>query len=308
MQTTSKVFMVKPVRFGFNEETATNNAFQKKGHENNAQENALREFLAYTALLKANGVTVITAEDTERPFTPDSIFPNNWFSTHKDGSLVLYPMFAENRRKERKSEFLDVIKKNFEVKRLIDLTYWETDGLFLEGTGSMIFDRDNKTTYICRSPRSSEKVISDFCKKTDYKSVVFDAVDQNGNPIYHTNVMMCIGSKVAIVCLEAIVDSEENKAAGISSRQNVSASLKAAGKEIMEISFEQMNNFAGNMLEVHNEKGENFIIMSATARKSLTADQVKFLNSKFSRILSPHLDTIEENGGGSARCMMAEIM
>ena len=181
-----------PVRFGYNPQTAANNTFQKEGFEEKAQENALREFTTYASLLKANKVEVVIAEDTEVPYTPDSIFPNNWFSTHEDGTLVLYPMFAVNRRNERKSEFLESIRRNFEVKKLIDLTWWESENQFLEGTGSMIFDRENKIAYAGRSPRTCEPVIADFCKQMGYTAVIFDAYDQNGALIYHTNVMMSV--------------------------------------------------------------------------------------------------------------------
>ncbi len=298
MQTTSKVFMVKPIRFGYNNQTAENNAFQKKGFEKDAQINALREFMAYVSLLKANGIQVAVAEDTEFPYTPDSIFPNNWFTTHSDGTLVLYPMFAQNRRNERKSEFLDIIRKNFEVKRVVDLTHWEDEGLFLEGTGSMILDRCNKIVYACRSPRTCDKVLNDFCKQLGYTSVVFDAADKDGNEIYHTNVMMCLGTKYAVICLDAIEKSY---------RDVVVESLNKTDKTIIDISFDQMNNFAGNMLEVHNNLNKSFLVMSGTARKSLTQEQTRVLSS-YSRLLSPQLDFIEINGGGSARCMLAELM
>ncbi len=298
-QTTSKVFMVMPVRFGFNPQTAGNNAFQKKGYEAGSQDNALSEFMAYVSLLRANGITVVVAEDTDSPFTPDSIFPNNWFSTHEDGTLVLYPMFAFNRRNERKPEFLELIRKNFNLKRVVDLTFWEEENLFLEGTGSMILDRVNKVVYACRSPRTCEKVLADFCKQLQYTSVLFDAVDENGLQIYHTNVMMSIGTRFAFVCLESISDT--------SSRKNVTDSLISAGKEIVDLSFDQMNHFAGNMLELRNKEGQKFLVMSGTARKSLTPSQSKLLLGYYHRLLAPPLDTIELNGGGSARCMIAEL-
>ncbi|MFA7116257.1 MAG: arginine deiminase-related protein [Bacteroidales bacterium] len=307
-QITSTVFMVKPVRFGFNPETAGNNAFQKEGYQEGAQENALLEFMAYTSLLKANGIKVVLAEDTPTPFTPDSIFPNNWFTTHQDGTLVLYPMNAENRRKERKSEFIDAINKNFKVKKVVDLSHWEDENLFLEGTGSMILDRCNKIVYACNSPRTSPEVLADFCKQVGYTQVTFNGIDQNGQAIYHTNVMMCIGSKFAIICLDAITDTEEDKSTGISGRQRIIDSLKTNGKEIIDISFEQMNHFSGNMLELKNSDDEKFLIMSGTARKCLTKSQSKIFNNYYHRILSPQLDFIEMNGGGSARCMLAELM
>ncbi len=298
MQTTSKVFMVKPVRFGYNPQTAANNAFQKRGYEKGAQDNALREFLSFTALLKANGITVVMAEDTEIPFTPDSIFPNNWFSSHDDGTLVLYPMFAPNRRKERKEVFLDLIKKNTNVTREIDLTAWEEKNKFLEGTGSMIFNRENKIVYACRSPRTDDEVMEDFCNQLGYTPIIFDATDEDGNQIYHTNVMMSVGSRFAFVCLEAIQDLEQ--------REKVVKSLESTGKEIIDISFDQMGDFLGNVIELHNEEGKKFIIMSATARKALNEEQRKKLTS-YCRLLSPQLDFIEANGGGSARCMIAEL-
>lgn len=299
MQTTSTVFMVKPVRFGFNPQTAQSNAFQKKeGYGIQVQEAALREFLAYATLLRANGISIALAEDTQEPRTPDSIFPNNWFSTHEDGTLVLYPMAAPNRREERKGHFLEIIKKNFKVTRTVDLTHYEEEGLFLEGTGSMILDRENKIVYACRSPRTDMKVLDDFCTQLGYTPVTFESVDRNGQQIYHTNVMMCVGTAYAIVCLESIADTQE--------RKNVVTSLEKSGKKIIEITFDQVNKFAGNMLELRNGEGKKFLVMSATARKSLTSEQNREL-SKTYRLLSPQLETIETNGGGSARCMLAEI-
>ncbi len=299
MQTTSTVFMVKPARFGFNPQTAESNAFQKKdGFGRAVQESALREFLAYTTLLRANGVNIALAEDTLEPRTPDSIFPNNWFTTHEDGTLVLYPMAAPNRREERKEHFLQIIKKSFKVTRTVDLTHYEDQGLFLEGTGSMILDRENKIVYACRSPRTYEKVLDDFCKELGYTPVLFEAVDSNGQQIYHTNVMMAVGTTYAIVCLDSIAD--------ISEREKVVSSLEKTGKKILGISLEQMGQFAGNMLELQSNEGKKLLVMSATARKSLTPEQNREL-SKTYRLLSPQLETIETNGGGSARCMLAEI-
>ena len=304
MQTTSKVFMVKPVQFGFNPQTAVNNVFQKRGqYEKNAQENALREFSTFVTLLRANNVEVIVAEDTESPFTPDSIFPNNWFSTHDDGTLVLYPMCAFNRRQERKEEFIEVIKKNFKVSKTVDLTHWEESEQYLEGTGSMILDRNNKIVYACLSPRTSEKVLMDFCEQLCFTPVMFNALskkdaDSEAVPIYHTNVMMSIGTKYAIVCLESITDAAQ--------REQVVSSLEKTGKTILEITVDQMNHFAGNMLEIQSKEGRKILIMSATARKSLTTEQNRLLSKEY-RLLSPSLDFIEINGGGSARCMLAEL-
>jgi hypothetical protein len=297
-QTTSTVFMVKPVCFGFNEQTAENNAFQKEGFGNGAQEKALGEFNEFVTLLKNNGINVVEAEDTLEPKTPDSIFPNNWFSTHPDGILVLYPMFAPNRRDERKQIFIDTIKKNFETKKVVDLTKWEKENKFLEGTGSMVLDRVAKVAYACKSPRTHEEVFNDFCKQLGYKPVLFNAVDKNDKMIYHTNVLMCIGSTYAVVCTDSIKDKEECK--------NVKKSLEKSGKKIVEISFDQMEHFAGNMLEVKNKEGKRFLIMSQTAFDCLKDEQKNYLEKECT-ILHPKIECVEVNGGGSARCMMAEL-
>lgn len=297
MQTTSKVFMVKPVRFGYNPQTAGNNAFSRPGRENSAQENALREFTSYVALLRANKIDVVIGEDTSTPHTPDSIFPNNWFSTHEDGTMVLYPMSTLNRRHERKEELLEVIRKNFEVRRLIDLTWWENDNLYLEGTGSMVLDRENKIVYAAKSQRTSEKVLEDFCKQMCYTPVYFEAYDRQGVAIYHTNVMMSVGTAYAIVCMESIRPED---------RDRVRTSIMDSGKKILDISFGQLGHFAGNMLEVHNTEGRPILVMSASARKSLTTEQNRELSAHY-KLLSPQLDYIETHGGGSARCMLAEL-
>ena len=241
---------------------------------------------------------MITVEDTMEPYTPDSVFPNNWFSTHDDGTLVLYPMFAENRQLERKPGALEAIKENFHVKRTVDLTHYEEDGLFLEGTGSMVLDRVNKIVYACISPRTNETVLEDFCRQLGFSPVLFHAVDEKGMQIYHTNVMMNVGTEIAVVCMESITDPEE--------RSMVQKSLENTGKTIVEITYDQMSHFAGNMLEVHNKKKEPCLIMSLSAYNSLSDEQVEFLSSKMN-LITPALDCIEENGGGSARCMIAEI-
>lgn len=289
--------MVKPVRFGYNPQTAGNNAFSRPGRENSAQENALREFTSYVALLRANKIDVVIGEDTSTPHTPDSIFPNNWFSTHEDGTMVLYPMSTLNRRHERKEELLEVIRKNFEVRRLIDLTWWENDNLYLEGTGSMVLDRENKIVYAAKSQRTSEKVLEDFCKQMCYTPVYFEAYDRQGVAIYHTNVMMSVGTAYAIVCMESIRPED---------RDRVRTSIMDSGKKILEISFGQLGHFAGNMLELHNTEGRPILVMSASARKSLTTEQNRELSAHY-KLLSPQLDYIETHGGGSARCMLAEL-
>ena len=297
-QTTSKVFMVKPVCFGFNEQTAGNNAFQKEGFNQGAQEKALKESNDFVSLLRENGIEVVIAEDTLEPKTPDSIFPNNWFSTHSEGKLVLYPMFAPNRRAERKDVFLEEIKKNFDCKNIIDLTKWENEGKFLEGTGSMALDRVAKVAYACKSPRTCEEVFNDFCKQLEFTPLLFNAVDKNDKMIYHTNVLMCIGSTFAVVCTDSIKDKEECK--------NVVKSLEKSGKKVVKITFDQMEHFAGNMLEVKNKEGKRFLIMSQTAFDCLTDEQKDYLGKECT-ILHPKIECVEVNGGGSARCMMAEL-
>ena len=297
-QTSSTVFMVKPVCFGFNDQTAKNNVFQKEGFNEGAQEKALNESNNFVKLLKDNGIKVVVAEDTLEPKTPDSVFPNNWFSTHDGGILVIYPMFAPNRRAERKQVFLDAIKSHFNYKTIIDLTNWENEGKFLEGTGSMVLDRVNKIAYACKSPRTCEDVFNSFCKVLGYTPVLFNAVDKNDKMIYHTNVLMCVGSSFAVLCKDTIKDEEE--------RKKVVESLEKSGKKIVEISFDQMEKYAGNMLEVKNEEGKRFLIMSQTAYDCLNKEQKEYLEKECS-ILHPKIECIEVNGGGSARCMLAEL-
>lgn len=305
MQTTSKILMVRPARFAFNKETAQNNYFQQipetsdlDSEQANIAENALREFDAFVNLLKANDVDVTVVQDTPEPYTPDSIFPNNWFSSHLSGELVLYPMFAPNRRLERKSNVINLLKRNMNHRKVVDLTFWENENEFLEGTGSMIFDRRKKIAYCCRSPRTSEKVLADFCSKMNYQPVLFSAVDKNDNQIYHTNVMMSVGLQVAVVCLESIKDESEQK--------KVISQLTSTGKIIVEISLDQVSQFAGNMLEVKSRNGNPLMVMSSSAYNSLTTNQEKII-STYSKIITTDLYTIEKNGGGSARCMIAEI-
>ena len=205
-QTTSKLFMVKPACFKYNEQTGKDNAFQQKGFEEGAQDKAMKESESFIKLLRDNDITVVDAQDTKVPETPDSVFPNNWFSTHEGGILVLYPMCAPNRRDERKEIFIEKIKNNFDCKNIVDLTHWEKEGKFLEGTGSMVLDRVNKIAYACKSPRTSEIVLNDFCTKLGYKPIMFNAVDQDNKMIYHTNVLMCVGSTFAILCCDTIKD------------------------------------------------------------------------------------------------------
>ncbi len=290
--------MVRPYRFAFNVETARNNFFQKHTGQDSVPAMALQEFDAFVSQLRGKDVEVLVAQDSPVPWTPDSVFPNNWFSSHITGELVLYPLFAANRRLERKAEVLNVLTRKIGHRKIIDLTHWEKEGEFLEGTGSMVLDRDKRVAYCCRSPRTSERVLDDFCARMNYDAVVFDATDHKGNLIYHTNVMMSVGSQVAIVCLEAIADADE--------RRKVATSLLSAGKVMVDISLEQVGRFAGNMLEVKSRNGNPVMVMSAAARGALTEAQETAI-STYNTILSAPLPTIETNGGGSARCMMGEI-
>jgi hypothetical protein len=298
MQTTSHLLMIRPVNFGFNAETAVNNAFQVAGANDNAQENAAKEFDDFVKTISDNGVDVTVINDTPEPHTPDSIFPNNWISFHEDGTICLYPMFAENRRMERKQHVIDELAKKFKINNTIDLSHYESENIFLEGTGSMVLDRINKIAYACLSPRTDYLVMNDFCDAMGYTAEMFDAIDKSGQPIYHTNVMMCVADKYTVVCLDSIAADYE--------KDQVSETIKSSGKEIIPITLDQMNHFAGNMLQVNNNKNEKLLVMSTQAFESLTPEQIKQLTS-YNKIIHSKLTTIETNGGGSARCMMAEI-
>ncbi len=298
LQTTNTVLMVRPVAFAFNGETAVNNAFQKAGDESGIQASARKESDDFIKLLKANGINVISVEDTPEPHTPDSVFPNNWFSTHDDGTLVLYPMFAENRRLERKPAVLEAIRENFDVRRTVDLTHYEQEGLFLEGTGSMVLDRVNRIAYACSSPRTSGKVLDEFCRRLGYAPLLFEAADANGMQIYHTNVMMHVGTEITVVCMDAVRDPDQ--------KAKLRQSLESSGRMILEISFEQMEHFAGNMLELRSKAGEACLVLSRTAYASLAEEQRELLESRL-KLITPELDCIERIGGGSARCMLAEL-
>lgn len=300
--------MVRPVRFAYNEETATNNAFQKKddtqGGAQTIEQQAVREFDAYVAMLRDQGVEVQVLQDTEEPFTPDSIFPNNCFSTHIDvlpgtsvrqRTLVIYPMYARNRRDERGKLLKALMKEKFD--KIVDLSILEQEGKFLEGTGSLILDREHHIAYACVSPRTNPVALKIWADEMNYRYVLFDGIDDNRQPIYHTNVMMHVGSRYAIVCLEAIADQSQ--------RQTVIDSLQSTGKEIVNISFDQMRQFAGNMLELRNSEGKKILVMSATAKHSLTSEQLSILEQD-ALIVAPDIHTIETAGGGSARCMIAE--
>ena len=296
---TNNILMIRPVSFGFNEETADSNAFQKKDHrKTDVNKLAQQEFDEMVAILRENGVDVTIVDDTQEPHTPDSIFPNNWVSFHSDGEVFLYPMQAENRRLERREDIISKLEDRFTVKHIIDLSRFEHEGKFLEGTGSMVLDRAHKIAYACLSPRTDREVLSIFCDQAGYTAICFDAVDEHGKAIYHTNVLMCIGEHFAVICMDSIPNPHEKVV--------ITDSLRSTQKEIIEISFDQMNHFAGNMLEVKNQKGDSLIVMSQNAFNSLFEDQKNALK-KYGKLIYSDINTIETNGGGSARCMMAEV-
>ncbi|MFL5763066.1 MAG: citrulline utilization hydrolase CtlX [Bacteroidia bacterium] len=294
----SRILMIRPIRFGHNEQTAGSNSFQKKEEGESyaaIQENALSEFDNMTSLLIRTGIDVMIFEDTAEPHTPDSVFPNNWISFHGN-ELVLYSMLAENRRRERRDDIIHEFKK--QNTTIIDLSRFEARKMYLEGTGSIVFDYANKIAYANLSPRTDKLMFEQLSRQLDFSPVSFKAVDQNGSGIYHTNVMMCIGQGFAVVCSESIADPEERAA--------IERSLKETGHEIIRIDYSQMNSFAGNMYQLYNFKGESFILMSKNAFGSLQAEQVEQLG-QYGTLLHCQLDTIEKYGGGSARCMIAEI-
>ena len=290
--------MIRPVNFAFNLETAGNNAFQIRNDAKDVQKMALKEFDDFVSLLKENNVDVLVVEDTPHPHTPDSIFPNNWVSFHQDGTLLLYPMFASTRRAERKEHVLEEIDRRFRITNKIDLSHYEKKNLFLEGTGSMVLDRENKIVFACLSPRTNKKVLDDFCNKMNYEPVSFTAVDSSGMPIYHTNVMMCVADRYVVICLDSIINHDE--------KARVTEAIQKTGKEIIDISYQQLSAFAGNMLQIENRQGEKLLVMSTQAYRSLTEKQVQKLNT-YNRVIYASLTAIESTGGGSARCMMAEI-
>lgn len=302
-QTTSNILMIRPVNFAFNLQTAESNAFQDTDSQaldvTITQENALREFDVMVSQLRAIGVNVLVYDDTPKPYTPDSIFPNNWVSFHHSGKVCLYPMQAENRRLERRTDIIEELSANYHVEKVIDLTSFEQEGKFLEGTGSLVLDRMHRIAYACISPRTNEEVLSAWEEQMNgYKIVKFRAVDANNKEIYHTNVMMCIGDNFAVVCLQSIADLDE--------RLMVKESLVSTGKNVIEITLEQMNEFAGNMLLITNQKEHRILVMSTRAYDSLATDQKKLLE-EYADIAHFDLNIIETCGGGSARCMMAEI-
>lgn len=290
--------MVRPAAFGFNQQTAVNNAFQVDTQTVHLQQLALQEFDDFVTLLRSNKVGVYVIEDSAEPRTPDAVFPNNWLSFHPHHQLFLYPMFAPNRRLERKPGAIDQIKKQFGIRDLIDLSAFEKDEQFLEGTGSMVLDRVRKIAYACLSPRTCLPVLDEFCNRTGYQPVWFQATDSNGTPIYHTNVMMCVATQYVVICMESIRDTQQ--------KQHVRETILVTGKVIIDISLKQVQHFAGNLLQVQNREGEFILIMSSQAYRALLPRQLEQLES-YNSILHTPLYNIEKAGGGSARCMIAEV-
>lgn len=304
-QTTNSILMIRPVAFRMNEQTAVNNYYQKVLDgllPATVNAKAQQEFDAFVEKLRDVGIDVTVVDDTLEPDTPDSIFPNNWVSFHENGDMVLYPMFAENRRLERREDIVDFLEeKGFLVTEFMDYSSAEEEQVFLEGTGSLLLDRVNKKAYCALSPRADEELFIEFCEDYDYAPIIFEAfqtVKGERKLIYHTNVMMCLGTNFAVICADCIDDKKE--------RKMVLDHLKESGKEIILITESQVNNFAGNMLEVRGANEQPYLIMSESAYKSLNSKQIDAL-AKHAEIINSSLDTIEACGGGSARCMMAEI-
>ncbi|MBS3992724.1 MAG: amidinotransferase [Bacteroidetes bacterium] len=304
-QTTNHILMIRPTNFRMNDQTAVNNFYQQTSNVATAAEmqaKALQEFNKLVEKLKNCGCNVIVIDDLPASTSPDSIFPNNWISFHQEGDVVMYPMFAENRRTERREEVLDVLEDaGFVIENIMDYTDAELEKVFLEGTGSMVLDRVNKNAYCALSQRSDEELFIEFCEDFDYNPVVFTAyqtVNGKREKIYHTNVMMSVGEKFAVICIDAIDDTQE--------RRNVLNQLRQSGKEIILITEQQVNCFAGNMLEIKGKDNESIIVLSETAYNALTALQKNQLQ-KFASLVYSDINTIEKYGGGSVRCMMAEV-
>lgn len=304
MQTSSTILMVRPANFGFNPETAENNFYQKKDPRSQEEIRALsrKEFDGFVAMLRDQGVNVLVIEDTNQPVKTDSVFPNNWFSTHPDGKLILYPMFSPNRRLERRKDIIEqLMNLGFKVNEILDLSFFEESRQFLEGTGSMVIDHQTKVIYACYSERTHPVPLDYVAKILGYSVVGFEAVQEiegKVSPIYHTNVMMHVGTDLAVVCLDSIPK--------LADRRKVQESLTKSGKKLIPITAKQKFNFAGNMLEVSNDGDEKFTVMSQAALDSLNVGQIQQIE-KYTTIISPSIPTIEKLGGGSARCMLAEI-
>ncbi len=302
-QSTNSILMIRPNNFGFNEETANDNHYQNKEFfESNSNENAQKEFDNMVKNLKQNGISVHVFQDDDINYTPDSIFPNNWISFHENGDIGLYPMYAKNRRLERRPEVLEFLEEEgFGIENIVDYSGAESENKFLEGTGSIILDRENRIAYCSISNRSNEDLFIDFCEDFEFTPVLFNSFQSVGDerlPIYHTNVMMCVTMSYVVICLDSIDDKKQ--------RKNVCEFIKKSEKELINISENQVEKFAGNMLELLNDKGESVLVMSKSAENSLSENQKNTITN-YSKIISSDINTIELCGGGSARCMMAEI-
>ena len=301
-QLASAVLMIKPVRFESNPLTAESNRFQGRNASTPEQQqiDAEAEFRDLAAALEASGIMVVQVDDTPDPHTPDAIFPNNWVSFHADGTVVLYPMEAPNRRTERRPDIIESLASQygFQVREIVDFSHHEQQGHFLEGTGSLVLDRVNRIAYACLSSRTHLDALGEFAQRMDYEVVAFDAVDRAGAPIYHTNVLMNVGEELAVICDEAIPRDDQRAA--------VMQSLKGSGHKIVTLTFDQMDSFAGNMLELRSSSGQRVIAMSKQARDSLTESQLEAI-SDYAQIVSAPIENIESSAGGSVRCMLAEI-
>ncbi len=300
MAITSTILMVRPAAFGFNAETAANNFFQTNPNESkeDLQQKALSEFDNMVITLRKHGVNVVVIEDTATPAKPDAIFPNNWLSTSPNGMVTVYPMFAPNRRTEKRDDIVQQLSKDFAVTTLQDWSEYEVEGRFLEGTGSMIVDHDNAMIYAAISERTNLSVLEKFAATNNYQAVVFLATDKDGQPIYHTNVMMALGEEFCVLCEEAIEEEWELIA--------VRQLLESTNHAVIPITREQMHSFAGNMLEVKNDKDEHLLVMSQSAFDSLRKEQKRMMEA-FATLVPIPVPTIENIEGGSVRCMMAEI-
>ena len=300
MQATNNILLIRPASFNFNSETALSNAFQQLPNENELSitQAAIDEFDAFVKKIASKGINVTVIDDTKLPPKPDAIFPNNWVSFHANGRVILYPICAVNRRAERRMDIIETLKEKFIINEVIDLSYYEKENRFLESTGSIIFDHENKIAYACLSPRTDKNIFIEVCALLQYKPIYFTSIDKKGQAIYHTNMMMWIGSRFCAICLESITDLQE--------KETICDTLRKTGHQIIDISFEQTNNFAGNMLELSTGDEHNILALSQTAYESLHIEQKITLENLVELVPLP-IKTIETIGGGSARCMIAEI-
>lgn len=300
-QIAASVLMIRPARFGVNAETAATNAFQRNDVEvSNPQTLAVQEFDVLVSSLRKFGVNVEVFEDTPKPWTPDAVFPGNWVSFHADGSVYLYPLLAQNRRWERRLDLIEALQnqRGYRVRHIEDLSAAELEGRYLEGTGSLVLDREHRVAYACLSPRTDIKLLREWASKLEYETVSFHAVDSGGRPVYHTDVMMCIGDRFALLCLASIRE--------VSDRRLIQRRLEDTGHEIIPITSQQMQEFAGNALQMATRQGGSVLAMSMRAEHSLTPTQRRAIE-KYTRIMASPVNTIETCAGGSVRCMLAEI-